>query len=962
MTGVFISYAREDLPFARRLHDALFAAGRDPAWDQDHAVVPFSAPYQSEIAAAIAGSEKFVFVISPDSLASGPCAAELAAAAESGKQVIPLLRRQPREGQPVAEAVGERNWIFFDDDARFEASVGELMETLDTDLEWVKAHTRLLVRAREWTDNGDRSRLLRGRDLRAVEAWMADGDAHPQTPPTSGQRAFIAASRRSADRTAWLQRSVLAAGLVIAVILASFAFVQRNQAIRQRDQAIYNQTIAEALQFGNSDIPLAAQLSVAAYRMQPGADRASRLIDTENTPLPVILSSNTGPIGSVTFSPNGHILASSNTDKSTVRLWNVADPAHPRMLGQPLTAGTDSVAFSPDGHMLATDLIDAVVLRDVTDPARPRILGSAASSLPDERVDAVALSPNGHMLASGNADGTVWLWNVADPAHPRPLGRHLNGGTSGYPVLFSPDGRTLAIGSPHGTTQLWDLADPTHPHAIGPPLSASTGTLSSVAFTPDGHTLAIGSPNGTILLWDVMDPARPHRLGPPLNAGTGTINTIAFSHDGHTLASGNAGGTILLWDVTDPDHPSAIGQPLTAGGAAVNSVTFTPDGHTLASGSDDGTIRLWSLPQTVISSNAGTVNAVAFSRDGHTLASGNANGTVQLWNVTDAAHPRSAGPPLIPIGPPGKPPGAVTSAAFSPNGQTLATINNRGTLSGPLSGPLHTSLRLWAVADPARPHQISEPVYGAGAVLESLAFSPNGHTLAISYNSYFSTILLLNVADPARPHTLGYTGEEPVHIYSMAFSPNGHVMAAGFDFLVSLLNVANPAHPHSLHALAAGSDVVNSLAFSPVGHLLASGNADGTVRLWDVTDPAHPRGVGSFRSSGSTAVNSVAFSPDGHLLASGDSDGTVRLWDVTDPAHPKSLSPPLAAGSAAVHSVAFSPTSHLLASGYGDGTIRLWNLSVDYAIKRICSTAGPLTPRQWNEYIHQLPYQATCTP
>src|SRR5690242_21949286 len=121
MTGVFISYAREDLPFVRRLHDALSAAGRGPAWDQDHAVVPFSAPYQSEIAAAIAGSEKFILVISPDSLASGPCGAELSVAVESGKQVIPLLRRQPRDGQPIAEAVAERNWVFFDEDARFQA-------------------------------------------------------------------------------------------------------------------------------------------------------------------------------------------------------------------------------------------------------------------------------------------------------------------------------------------------------------------------------------------------------------------------------------------------------------------------------------------------------------------------------------------------------------------------------------------------------------------------------------------------------------------------------------------------------------------------------------------------------------------------------------------------------------------------------------------------------------------------
>ena len=104
----------------------------------------------------------------------------------------------------------------------------------------------------------------------------------------------------------------------------------------------------------------------------------------------------------------------------------------------------------------------------------------------------------------------------------------------------------------------------------------------------------------------------------------------------------------------------------------------------------------------------------------------------------------------------------------------------------------------------------------------------------------------------------------------------------------------------------------------------------------------------------------MAFSPDGHTLASASNDGTVHLWDVTNPMRPRPLGPAPPVSTVPVDWVAFSPDGQTLATSSDDGTIRLWNLDVQYAIQRICSAAGDLTPGQWHQYIPQLRYQPSC--
>jgi WD40 repeat protein len=97
-------------------------------------------------------------------------------------------------------------------------------------------------------------------------------------------------------------------------------------------------------------------------------------------------------------------------------------------------------------------------------------------------------------------EATVRLWDVTDPADPRPIGAPLTGHRGPVDTMvFSPNGALLATSSFDGTVRLWDVADPTKSHPRGDPLEGRT-----VAFSPDGTVLATDSgENTTVWLWAV---------------------------------------------------------------------------------------------------------------------------------------------------------------------------------------------------------------------------------------------------------------------------------------------------------------------------------------------------------------------------------------------------------------------------------------------------------------------------
>ena len=199
-----------------------------------------------------------------------------------------------------------------------------------------------------------------------------------------------------------------------------------------------------------------------------------------------------------------------------------------------------------------------------------------------------------------------------------------------------------------------------HPHR--PP-----GRVSAVAFAPDGATLASAGDDGTVKLWD---PATGHELR-TLTGHQGGVSAVAFAPDGATLASAGNDGTVKLWD---PATGRQL-RTLTGHRGWVAAVAFAPDGATLASAGDDGTVKLWD-PAT--------------GHELRTLTGHPGLGPRRRVQRPTARPSRSAGQrrdhqavgsrDRPPAAHPHQPPGGVRAVAFAPDGATLATAGNDGTV------------------------------------------------------------------------------------------------------------------------------------------------------------------------------------------------------------------------------------------------------------------------------------------
>ncbi len=590
-------------------------------------------------------------------------------------------------------------------------------------------------------------------------------------------------------------------------------------------------------------------------------------------------------VHSLCFSPDGKRIASTGgtlagNGPGEVKIWDAETGIELFDLKGHTDQGV-SVSFSPDGKVLASASADGTVkVWDAEKGVEVITLKWQGSS-----ADAVCFSPDGKRLACSGMDvaetkgrkkymAVVKLWDVAtwQPIKTFEVDEILSGlGRRPTTLTFSPSGARLAVATLGAASHGISILDAETGKEMIPAIQTHAFCI---AFSADGKRLASGDATGNVRVWD----AESGRQLLLIRAHVYSVNSVYFSHDGKRLASAG-GNDSKVWDAERGQDVITLTKP---GSVGVNCIAFSPDRKHLAATTDvdraasgNGGVVFWDLESRRLlwekhPAGAG-LTGVCWQKS--------ADGDEKRIHL-----PGEYPPSVVCFRPGGKElvlAGGAGTAIFcdAKTGKTLRTLKGLAadimglcfsadgrrlvTAGGALS-PAIGEVKVWD----ADTGDLILDLPGHSAFVESVCFSADGKRLASA--SWDGTVKIWDLDTGKEIRTLmGHSGA----VTGVCFSPDGKRLATSSSD--KTVKVWDAETGKVLFTLEGHSGRVRCVCFCPDGTRLASGGDDHTVRVWDADRGLE---VLTLAFGGQLGVLSVSFSADGARLAAGGA-GQVKIWE-----------------------------------------------------------------------------------
>ena len=862
----------------------------------DWEAIPPASDWLEQIFRGIEEADAFIFMISPDSIASEVCKVEIGRAVLNNKRVIPIVLRdvQPKD---TIEDIRKLNWTFIRETDNLEEGLAKVKTAIELDLDWLEEHRRLQVRALEWHRKKDPSLLLRGRDLRNAR-HMLQTYTSKDPIPTELQAKYIDFSQRT-ERSRTIVFILTGITLLVLLGLTIYAANQTNIAVAARVDADNQRVIAQVAateaikQKGIAD----DNAATAQANEQEAKTQRKRAEDNQ-------------------------VKAEAQRSAARAQIYQ----SRPGELYTSTLFAIDSMGRKSNAEA------EDILRRNISLLPRP-----VAQDSQEGKINSLVFNQEGNAFVTASADGRACLWSIND-------GKQLFCTPSGEPAIntaaFSPDDSMLVVGDQSGRVQILDARTGVVQHIYQRFLSKS-GSLQlrdvknsstqngqtpqdspvlSIHFRPPtGKQIAVAYADGEI---PVFDP-NTGSISSPLST-ISRPNAFGFNKSGFLLAAGNQSGLVSIWNlgndkITNPtSHRNGVlamafgpGNKLATSGndkkvnvinmltgqllytiltqSPVRDLAFSPDGTWLVTAADDHRIRIWDTEdgsERLSMTQDGAVSRVVVSPDGQWIATTGDDRTTRVWDAVTGAEIYQ-----IPLGASG------AELAFSNDGNYLVSTDQRG------------KINIWDMsALGARRESIQ-----FNGVLNKVQFSPSGDRLAVAGKN---GVWLLNwdpasdtISRPSNSPTLPFKSS----VDQLTFSPDSKYLGISTDGKeFALFN----SSANQMVTKGTWSSLLKSIAFSPDSQHLLAGDGEGKIQAWEVasgqpvesTDQQYPQasslassskylafgqmdqinivgvnGDGQTQAIDAPGENTLlAFNEDGSWLASSDSSGQIQIWKNQD--------------------------------------------------------------------------------